>query len=82
MARRVRARRGIARALLVAALERMPALGLLMYTMTTRSGGPAEGLARSLLFNRYGVMPHYGLTPEGLLHDASMHYIARPVVEE
>jgi len=25
---------------------------------------------------------HYGLTPEGLLHDASMHSIARPVVEE
>ncbi len=75
-------RRGIARALMVDALERMPALGLLMYTITTLHEGPAEALVRSLLFNRYGVMPHYGLTPDGRLHDASLHYISRPVVEE
>lgn len=75
-------RRGIARALLVAALERMPALGVAMYTITTFKEGVAENLVRSLLFTRFGVMPHYGLTPDGKLHDASMHYIARPAVEE
>lgn len=75
-------RRGIARALLVHALESMHALGLVMYTITTFHGGPAESLVRSLLFTRYGVMPHYGLTPDGKLHDASMHYISIAAVEE
>jgi acetyltransferase len=75
-------RRGIARALLVDALERMPALGVMMYTITTFKEGAAEDLVRSLLFTRFGMMPHYGLTPDGKLHDASMHYISRPAVEE
>jgi acetyltransferase len=75
-------RRGVARALLVDALERMPALGLMMYTITTFKDGAAEALVRSLMFTRYGMMPHYGLTPDGKLHDASMHYISRPAVEE
>lgn len=75
-------RRGIARALLVHALERMPALGLVMYTITTANAGPAEYLVRSLLFTRYGIMPHYGLTPDGKLHDASLHYISLAAVEE
>ena len=75
-------RRGVARALLVDALERMPALGVAMYTITTMTGGGSEALVRSLLFTRFGVMPHYGLTPDGKLHDASMHYISRPAVEE
>jgi len=75
-------RRGIARALLVDALERMPALGIAMYTITTFKEGVAEALVRSLLFTRFGVMPHYGLTPDGKLHDASMHYISRHSVEE
>lgn len=75
-------RRGIARALLVDALERMPALGVAMYTITTFKEGAAEELVRGLLFTRFGIMPHYGLTPDGKLHDASMHYISRPAVEE
>lgn len=75
-------RRGIARALLVDALERMPALGVAMYTITTFKEGAAEDLVRSLMFTRFGVMPHYGLTPDGKLHDASLHYISRPAVEE
>ncbi len=75
-------RRGIARALLVHALERMPALGLVMYTITVAKAGPAEMLVRSLLFTRYGVMPHYGLTPDGKLHDASQYYISLAAVEE
>lgn len=69
-------RRGVARALLIQALERMPALGLVMYTITTFNEGPAEALVRSLHFTRFGVMPHFGLTPAGQLHDASMHYIS------
>ncbi len=75
-------RRGIARALLVDALERMPALDVAMYTITTFKEGAAEDLVRGLLFTRFGVMPHYGLTPDGKLHDASMHYISRAAVEE
>ena len=75
-------RRGVARALLVDALERMHALGVAMYTITTFKEGPAEDLVRSLLFTRFGTMPHYGLTPDGKLHDASMHYISLAAVEE
>lgn len=69
-------RHGIARALLQDALQRMPAMGLVMYTITTFRDGPAEALVRDLLFTQYGMMPHYGVTPEGLLHDATIHYIS------
>jgi GNAT superfamily N-acetyltransferase len=69
-------RRGVARALLRDALSRMRALGLAMYTITTAFEGPAELLVRETGFTRYGVMPHYGVTPDGKLHDASLHYIS------
>jgi acetyltransferase len=69
-------RRGVARALLRDAMARMRALGLAMYTITTAHEAPTEVLVRQLSFTRYGVMPHYGVTPDGSLHDASMHYIS------
>lgn len=69
-------RHGIARALLQDALQRMPAMGLVMYTVTTFREGPAEALVKELLFTQYGMMPHFGVTPEGLLHDATLHYIS------
>jgi GNAT superfamily N-acetyltransferase len=74
-------RRGIARSLLIEALHRMPALGLLMFTITTRTDSAAEQLVAALRFTRYGVMPHYGVTPDGVLHDASMYYISKATVE-
>ncbi|MDX2269710.1 MAG: GNAT family N-acetyltransferase [Bryobacter sp.] len=74
-------RQGIARLLLIDAVLRMPALGLLMYTITTRCPSPAEDLVHSLRFTRYGVLPHYGVTPAGELHDASLHYISKAIVE-
>jgi GNAT superfamily N-acetyltransferase len=74
-------RRGIARSLLIEALHRMPALGLLMFTITTRHDSPTERLVDALRFTRWGVMPHYGVTPDGVLHDASMYYISKATVE-
>jgi GNAT superfamily N-acetyltransferase len=74
-------RQGIARLLLIDAILRMPALGLLMYTITTRFDSPAEQLVSALRFTRYGVLPHYGVTPAGELHDASLYYISKAVVE-
>jgi GNAT superfamily N-acetyltransferase len=78
---RERRRQGVARALLIEALHRMPALGLLMFTITTRAASAAEFLVASLRFSQFGVMPHYGVTPDGVLHDASMHYISSATVE-
>ncbi len=78
---RTHRRRGIARSLLIEALSRMPALGLAMYTITTLADSSADLLVSSLRFTRFGVMPHYGVTPEGKLHDASMHYISVATVE-
>lgn len=72
---------GAAKALLFTAFQRMPLLGLAMYTITTLTDGPAETLVRGLGFTRYGVMPHYGVLPTGELHDASMHYISIANVE-
>lgn len=74
-------RQGVARALLYAALQRMPVLGLVMYTITTFADGPAEALVRNVGFSRYGTMPHYGVTPAGELHSATMHYISIASVE-
>lgn len=74
-------RRGIARTLLIEALHRMPALGILMFTITTRYDSPTEKLVTDLRFTRWGVLPHYGVTPEGVLHDASMFYISKATVD-
>jgi GNAT superfamily N-acetyltransferase len=74
-------RRGIARSLLIEALHRMPALGLLMFTITTRFDSATESLVSALRFTRWGVLPHYGVTPEGVLHDASMYYISKATVD-
>ncbi len=74
-------RRGIARSLLIEALHRMPALGLLMFTITTRFDSATENLVSALRFTRWGVLPHYGVTPEGVLHDASMYYISKATVD-
>lgn len=63
-------------------LERIHALGIAMYAVTTFKEGPAENLVRSLLFARFGTMPHYVLTPDGELHDAGMHCISVAAVEE
>jgi predicted GNAT family acetyltransferase len=74
-------RRGIARMLLAEALRRMPEMGLAMFTITTRAESGADRLVASLRFTRYGTMPHYGVTPDGVLHDASLHYISIATIE-
>ena len=60
-------RRGIARALMIAAEEIARAEKRSLLTLDTVTGGPAESLYRSLNFTAAGIIPRYArssLTPE------------------
>jgi len=68
-------RRGAARALMLAVEEIARAAGRTLITLDTVTGGPAEGLYRSLGYVAVGVVPRYArgsLTPE--LEDATILY--------
>ena len=68
-------RRGAARALMLAVEDIARAAGRTLITLDTVTGGPAEGLYRSLGYVAVGVVPRYArgsLTPE--LEDATILY--------
>ncbi|NDV97733.1 GNAT family N-acetyltransferase [Salipiger sp. PrR002] len=58
-------RRGIARALMLALLERSKQMGRDLVTLDTRSGDAAQHLYSSCGFLPAGEIPEYALAPEG-----------------
>jgi ribosomal protein S18 acetylase RimI-like enzyme len=67
-------RRGIGRALMLAAEAEARRLGRSLLTFDTTTGDSAEKLYWSLNFVRAGVIPGYALKPDGSLIDTSVFY--------
>ncbi|MBI3748607.1 MAG: GNAT family N-acetyltransferase [Chloroflexi bacterium] len=58
-------RRGIARALMLAAEDRARADGRWLLVLDTVTGSPADSLYRSLDWQETGIVPDYALLPDG-----------------
>jgi GNAT superfamily N-acetyltransferase len=67
-------RRGIGRALMLAAEAEARRLGRSLLTFDTTTGHAAEKLYLSLNYVRAGVIPGYALKPDGRLIDTSVFY--------
>jgi ribosomal protein S18 acetylase RimI-like enzyme len=67
-------RRGIGRALMLAAEAEARRLGRSLLTFDTTTGDSAEKLYLSLNYVRAGVIPGYALKPDGSLIDTSVFY--------
>jgi len=67
-------RRGFARALMLAVQATARGLGRTLLLMDTRSGSEAEKLCQSLGYIRYGVVPAYARSPNGMLDPTSFYY--------
>jgi ribosomal protein S18 acetylase RimI-like enzyme len=67
-------RRGIGRALMLAAEAEAKRLGRSLLTFDTTTGDSAEKLYLSLNYVRAGVIPGYALKPDGSLIDTSVFY--------
>jgi GNAT superfamily N-acetyltransferase len=67
-------RRGLARALMLEVQSTARRLGRTLLLMDTRSGSEAETLCQSLGYIRYGVVPAYARSPNGILDPTSFYY--------
>ncbi len=67
-------RRGLARALMLEVQSTAKRLDRTLLLMDTRQGGDAEKLCQSLGYIRYGVVPAYARSPNGMLDATSFFY--------
>lgn len=67
-------RRGMAKALMLAAEEEARRLGRTLLVMDTRQGGEAEKLCESLGYHRFGEVPAYARSADGSLHTTVFFY--------
>ena len=67
-------RRGIGRALMLAAEEEARRRGRTTLVLDTRHGDPSEALYRSLGWERAGVIPRYARSADGALDPSAFYY--------
>jgi GNAT superfamily N-acetyltransferase len=67
-------RGGLARELMRHAETQAPHLGLSLLTLDTVTGGPAEQLYESLLWQKVGVIPRFAKWPDGRFCDTTVFY--------
>jgi ribosomal protein S18 acetylase RimI-like enzyme len=67
-------RKGLARALVLAAEAEAKALGRSLLTLDTRRGDAAEALYRSLGYTESGIIPRYAKNADGSFHDTVIFY--------
>ena len=68
-------RRGIGRALMVAAQEEARRRGRQTLVLDTRQGDPSEALYRSLGWTCAGAIPQYARSANGTLHATAIYYL-------
>nr|WP_298682159.1 GNAT family N-acetyltransferase [uncultured Dongia sp.] len=67
-------RKGLGRALMIAAEAETKALGRSLLTLDTRRGDAAEALYRSLGYTESGIIPRYAKNADGSFHDTVIFY--------
>ena len=67
-------RKGLGRALMIAAEAETKALGRSLLTLDTRRGDAAEALYRSLGYTESGIIPRYAKNADGRFHDTVIFY--------
>jgi len=67
-------RRGLAKALMAAVEDTARRLGRTLLLMDTRKGGEAEQLCQSLGYTRFGEVPGYARSSNGVLHATVFFY--------
>ncbi|HEY7205237.1 MAG TPA: GNAT family N-acetyltransferase [Methylomirabilota bacterium] len=68
-------RRGVARALMLAAQDEARRLGRRTLVLDTRQGDPSEALYRSLGWSFAGAIPQYARSGNGELHATALYYL-------
>jgi acetyltransferase len=74
MVPRAARRRGIGRALMLAAEDEARRLGVTTLVLDTRLGDPSEALYTSVGYVRAGVIPRYARSADGTLHATAFYY--------
>ncbi|MBI4904912.1 MAG: GNAT family N-acetyltransferase [Acidobacteria bacterium] len=67
-------RRGIGRALMLAAEDAARSIGRTLLVLDTRKGDPSEGLYRSMGYTLAGEIPGYARSADGTLHSTVILY--------
>ncbi len=68
-------RRGVGRALMLAAQEEARRQGRSTLVLDTRQGDPSEALYRSLGWTFVGAIPRYARSANGALHATALYYL-------